>query len=262
MCVSFPPLPPSAHLPCAGLSSSSVQWGAWASIGMVADNAAVHRAMQRSGVGMLQPCQGLAAMQHLLVAATGQAVAQLAAIPFVWQRFMQQQRNANAFFYGEHRVEEVQHRPQLALLGGSHPATKQHSAAAAPPLEQLLQQVLAALAAVHGSSIDPQQPLVQAGFDSLGEYLLGGCIIDAWLQVCLLIENQLRPMVMPPTMQALWSCATPCSISWACSCLAPWCLTTPQQLPWRLTATSSSQPRPQLPVHSQLAQPWQRRVLA
>jgi hypothetical protein len=150
------------------MSSSSMQWGAWASIGMVADNAAVHRAMQRSGVGMLQPCQGLAAMQQLLGAAAGQAVAQLAAIPFAWQRFMQQQRNAAAFFYGEHKLEEAQHRPQLTLLGGSQPAAKHQAAAAVPPLEQLLARVLAALAAVHGSSIDPQQPLVQAGLDSLG----------------------------------------------------------------------------------------------
>ena len=177
-------LPRSAYFLCAGLSSSSVQWGAWASIGMVADNAAVHRAMQRSGVGMLDPCQGLAAMQQVLGAAAGQAVAQLAAIPFVWQRFMQQQRNAAAFFYGEHKLEEVQHRPQLALLSGSQPATQQHKAAAVSPLEHLLAQVLAALAAVHGSSIDPQQPLVQAGLDSLGECLLAGLRLDHCLHMC------------------------------------------------------------------------------
>ena len=173
-----------------GLAASSVQWGAWGSIGMVADNAAVHRAMQRSGVGMLQPWQGLAAMQQLLAGAAGPAAAaaaQLAAIPFVWPRFMQQQRHAVAFLYGEHLPAQQNGLPLLPPA--AVPAHQQQpfstasgaaSTAAAPAIpsqEEVLQQVLSVVTAVHGSAVDPQQPLVQAGLDSLGEPLPPGLAV-------------------------------------------------------------------------------------
>lgn len=148
-----------------------MQWGAWAAIGMVAGNTAVHRAMERSGVGMLQPHAGLAAMQLLVGSVAASAAAQLAAIPFVWQRFMRAPRNAAAFFYAEH-AQAAEFLHPVAALPAPRPAAAPSAAAAAPlPLpDEVLQRVLAAVAAVHGSSVDPQQPLLQAGLDSLGEW--------------------------------------------------------------------------------------------
>ncbi|KAL4457259.1 hypothetical protein ABPG75_012124 [Micractinium tetrahymenae] len=177
------------RLQLQGLAGSSVQWGAWAGIGMVADNAAVHRAMQRSGVGMLQPPQGLAAMQQLVTAAAAASAAALAVIPFDWRRFMQQPARAAAFFYGEHRQAPA---AQAASDGTSLPLLLAASATVAttpgwhhtmPPLsaadpapapaslpsqEEVLQLVLQTLEEVHGCAMGPQQPLVQAGLDSLG----------------------------------------------------------------------------------------------
>ena len=169
---------------CAGLSSTSVQWGAWAAIGMVADNAAVQRAMLRSGVGMVQPLQGLATLKQVLLSGSASAApSQLAAIPFHWERFMQQRRNAAAFFYGEHASERQQ-------LPAAHPPPGWAAAVPAatlqlatvrtvPPVEQLLQQVLSVVAAVHGAEVAPHQPLVQAGLDSLGAVELRNALQQA-----------------------------------------------------------------------------------
>ena len=162
-------MPPAFSL--AGLTSASVQWGAWAAIGMVATNVAVHRAMQRSGVGMLRPVQGLAAMQQLLDSQAAEPL--LAAIPFAWDRFMRAPRSAAAFFYGEHLAAPAAPASDNAAWQGQgrqqQAVAPAAGAAAVPSREELLAQVLAAVVAVHGSAVDPQQPLLQAGLDSLGE---------------------------------------------------------------------------------------------
>ena len=158
---------------CAGLASTSVQWGAWAAIGMVAENAAVQRAMLRSGIGMVQPLQGLATLKHVLLSGSASASpSQLAAIPFHWERFMQQRRNAAAFFYAEHVSEQqplpAAHSPPVWAAAVPAAALQLASVRAVPPVEQLLQRVLSLVALVHGAEVAPHQPLVQAGLDSLG----------------------------------------------------------------------------------------------
>ena len=187
---ALPPTPPThvaqhSFIPPAGLTASTAQWGAWAAIGMVATNTAVHRAMQRSGVGMLQPAAGLAAMHALLAAPAARATAQLAAIPFAWRRFMQAPRNAAAFYYGEHLPADAADGQRaaagahLALPGGAAglpvafgqpgAAVAAAPAVAVPSPKEVLQRVLAVVAAVHGAALEPGQPLVAAGLDSLGE---------------------------------------------------------------------------------------------
>jgi len=53
-----------------------VQWGAWAAVGMAAASAAALTRIQRSGMGIIPPATGLAALQQLLSAA-GPATAQV-----------------------------------------------------------------------------------------------------------------------------------------------------------------------------------------
>ncbi len=233
----------------AGLTSSSIQWGAWGGIGMVASNAAVHRAMQRSGVGMLQPRQGLAAMRQLLDSVA--AAPQLAAIPFVWGRFMQAARNAAAFFYGEH-TQQAGGSP-----AGQPPAPQQAEAAAQPALSEadLLAQVLAVVAAVHGEAVESQQPLLQAGLDSLGGW--GSLLGCAWIVLYVWAGNKELIIHLPLRAlhpQVLLSCATACSAAWVCSCPAHLCLTTPPRQPLQRTATSCWRQLRQLCGHHQAVQ--------
>ncbi len=166
----------AAALGTAGLPVTSVQWGAWSDIGMVASNQAVHRAMERSGVSMVTPQQGLRLMLGLLRSGdTGRVSGGLvAAIPFLWQRFMQQPKNTAMPFYGEFAAQA----PALGEIGAMHEergsATRadRGSAAAASlcSIEEVADRVARAVAAVNGGEVGPATPLVQAGIDSLGEF--------------------------------------------------------------------------------------------
>ena len=51
---------------CTGVPGSSVQWGAWSGVGMVASNKAVLARMQRGGIGSVTPAAGLAVLSTLL----------------------------------------------------------------------------------------------------------------------------------------------------------------------------------------------------
>lgn len=44
----------------------SIQWGAWAGVGLAAQRTAVLARIERSGMGVLQPAQGLTLLQSLL----------------------------------------------------------------------------------------------------------------------------------------------------------------------------------------------------
>ena len=83
---------------------------------------------------------------------------------------MQAARDASAFFYGEHLQQDSSRCDgQLPALQSQQQLYVEQPAARVPSQAELLAQVLAAVAAVHGSEVEPQQPLLQAGLDSLGE---------------------------------------------------------------------------------------------
>ena len=53
----------------AGETATSVQWGAWSGVGMVASSEAVLGRMRRAGIDAISPTAGLAALASLLAAA-------------------------------------------------------------------------------------------------------------------------------------------------------------------------------------------------
>ncbi len=90
-CVQSVPMPTAQGALAApnmqGSGSMSIQWGAWAEGGMAAGNAATARAVERLGMAMIAPTQGLGAVQSLLLLRGAAAVT--AAVPFRWGRFIQ-----------------------------------------------------------------------------------------------------------------------------------------------------------------------------
>lgn len=54
----------------SGLAGSNIQWGAWVDVGMAHQNAAVLSRVEKSGLGLVHPKKGLAALECIL----GQAV--------------------------------------------------------------------------------------------------------------------------------------------------------------------------------------------
>ena len=55
---------PSEH--GGGLTGAAIQWGAWSSVGMAASSPATLARIQRSGMGVLAPAMGLAALQAVI----------------------------------------------------------------------------------------------------------------------------------------------------------------------------------------------------
>ena len=71
-----------------GCATSSVQWGAWAGAGMASQNAATAARLQRAGMWMLSPQQGLEALGAVMDApAAPAAPAVVAALAMDWARF-------------------------------------------------------------------------------------------------------------------------------------------------------------------------------
>lgn len=156
----------AAALQASGLCATSMQWGAWSEVGMVAGSHAVQRAMGRAGIGMVTPASGLDALGAVLRAAA--PAAQLAAIPFAWGRFMQLPHNAAAGLYQEFTsLDGARHTAPAAPQAASAPPPAPRAALPSP--EEVLRRVGAAVVAVHGAELGAGVPLVQAGLDSLGE---------------------------------------------------------------------------------------------
>jgi hypothetical protein len=145
---------------------------------MVSSNDAVHRAMLRSGFGMVGPQQGLVALSRAINARPGSLVC-LAAIPFIWLRFFSQRHNVAQPFYGIVAEEHAEERPLLVAAVGiqrePEAAAKARAAFPAMSKEYVRTRVKDALRALNvGADVADDTPLAQAGLDSLGEQCTEG----------------------------------------------------------------------------------------
>ena len=73
----------AAAMQSCGLPGLTVQWGAWASVGMAAQSAAVLARIERSGMGVIKPAAGLQLL-HALLSSSVQTAPQVLANPFAW----------------------------------------------------------------------------------------------------------------------------------------------------------------------------------
>lgn len=159
-----------AHLRRAqGLPAMSINWGAWAEVGMAASLDERTRAQWRAaGVGMLPPAEGAAAFFELL----SSAPAQVGVLPIDWARMAQ-------------RGEGMVKRPFFSRLLASYTAvTETKSSAAQNNLRSKLEdapaderrdvlqsyvqeQVMRVLGLNQGQTLDVNQGLTDVGMDSL-----------------------------------------------------------------------------------------------
>ena len=146
-----------------GSAATSVQWGAWAEVGMAARGAAGKRlaAMEAaSGFGRIGLAQGLAALEEA-TRAGGRAV--LGVVPVVWSRFLGGGVAAPAFLAAcAPRTAE-----KTAVLGGTAPG-RGRGAVVAGECGMGLESVLALVWRTAGRAVDADAPLMEAGVDSLG----------------------------------------------------------------------------------------------
>ncbi|GBG00647.1 type I polyketide synthase, partial [Raphidocelis subcapitata] len=158
----------AAALSAGGVAAVSVQWGAWAGAGMAASDPQTAARVARLGLGLIGPAAGLAALEKALQPLRGSAQArspsQIAAVPFVWPLFLQQQARqapsgAPPAVFGE-----------FAAAADSRSAGTEAKSATGRggTAAGLGAAVSAAVSEVLGSAVAPDAPLMAAGLDSLG----------------------------------------------------------------------------------------------
>ena len=168
----------AASRQAAGLPGCSVQWGAWGGGGMAAETG-IEARMQRMGIGVLSPAQGLAGLAAVLalpLRAVPRAV--VCVNPFDWETVTKvvrplppQFRNFGTAAQGAQLAAAV-HMP-AQLLPAPAGVRKSETLAA------IQKQVATAVATVLGHDIDPDEPLMDAGLDSLGMAEAGSAIQSA-----------------------------------------------------------------------------------
>ena len=160
----------------------SVQWGAWAEGGMAAATAATAKAVERMGMGMIAPEQGMAAVQGVLLHVATTVPAVTAAVPFVWPRFLARVAGAPPMFAEvAASVASAPGAAAEAAAGEAAPTRRRRqraqptagsaeagSTTAEAQRTYVQGQVQEAVAAVLGSSVGAEDPLMAAGLDSLG----------------------------------------------------------------------------------------------
>jgi NADPH:quinone reductase-like Zn-dependent oxidoreductase/acyl carrier protein len=151
-----------------GLTAVSVQWGAWAGGGMASKETASR--VERMGMGMILPDNGLAVLTGLLGAARQQtASAVVAAAPFNWPRFTQRVKNPTSLFENFFVASsEKDSTTGAAAAISTGIAGTSLVVTAAVSAEALAAQVAAAAAAVLGGQVSSNASLMEAGLDSLG----------------------------------------------------------------------------------------------
>ena len=155
----------------AGRPSTSVQWGAWAGAGMAAQDRSTALRVQRMGMAMIAPADGLAALRHLASAERAPPV--VAGVPFLWDRLaaqQQQQGAAEPMLLAAMIASSTGTRSGSSVVSAPAAAAPAPAAAAAAGASQaaVLAGVLEVLRGILGADISVDEPLMAAGLDSLG----------------------------------------------------------------------------------------------
>lgn len=135
---------------------------------MASNDASTRARVERTGLGMMEVENGLSCLGSLLQASSNERPGVLAAVPIRWERFLTLQYNGRvpAVFKDFEDVlenSEIKNEKRRA-------SKKRHisSKGDATKVEFMLSEVNEVLNAVLGSEVDPSQPLMAAGLDSLG----------------------------------------------------------------------------------------------
>ncbi|HLF25328.1 MAG TPA: type I polyketide synthase [Anaerolineae bacterium] len=143
-----------------GLPALSINWGAWAEVGMAAKvGSQVQRLWAAQGIGLIEPALGMRVLEQLLT----QTFVQVGVVPFDWERFAQQTQNIDRPV-----LRELLHAPQTTAHTARTGLTRE-ALLAAPDRPAALQTYLAALVmrTMRVSELDPAQSLSELGLDSL-----------------------------------------------------------------------------------------------
>ena len=154
------------HAQRGGITSSSVQWGAWAEVGMAHGNAAVLTRVEKSGLGVVYPGAGLKALENVLLGSTAGRLVQTIASPFDFSLLLKGIADVPSIFNSVVNEDS----DQGAITSTSFVASS--SAAATAPLvaidlASIAEDISQAVSTMLGTEVTAEQPLMEAGLDSL-----------------------------------------------------------------------------------------------
>ena len=161
----------AAHWGAQGQAGvSSVQWGGWAGGGMAGADAGTAARLARIGMPLITPSQGLAALSGIINSQSAPPV--LAAVPFDWDRFLQQghhSRQTTFSHFARHTGLQPPASPQPmaptvsteAVDSGAYLTAAQQAGAISAAVQSTVSTLL-------GCQVSASAPLMAAGLDSLG----------------------------------------------------------------------------------------------
>lgn len=165
----------SAQKQSKGLQSVSAQWGAWQGGGMASQDKSTVSRIERLGMGLVKPEQGLQGIMDILTISN--MPSQLAVVPFLWDKMYQRMKPEIPFMFKDLA------QPLMTISSGTLPARKDVNAILAVSLlrKKKKQQkrtstfvptdtisiVSDVVRSILGRDVDPSEPLMSAGLDSL-----------------------------------------------------------------------------------------------
>jgi acyl carrier protein len=156
------------------MEATSVQWGAWAGAGMATNDASTASRVERTGMALLVPEQGLGTLGGLLVGSRRAAAPSvLAANAFAWGKFLKRFGNAVPPLFSAFAAEAAEGQEAGAVAAGASAGRRSGAArvtglTAADRKAAVAAQVQEAISSIVGGSVSPDEPLMAAGLDSLG----------------------------------------------------------------------------------------------
>ncbi|MCP4500404.1 MAG: KR domain-containing protein, partial [Deltaproteobacteria bacterium] len=160
----------SSAMESQGGCATSIQWGAWSSGGMALQSSSTATRLERVGMQALSSEEGLSVLGSILRSTQGSPVGMsmplLAAAPIVWKRFLQLMPSVPSFFNevaadadkdgGRSGQGQTGFAAQLAKL-----SEKERT-------EQVQTYLAGIVGDVLGREVGGDEPLLDAGLDSLG----------------------------------------------------------------------------------------------
>jgi acyl transferase domain-containing protein/NADPH:quinone reductase-like Zn-dependent oxidoreductase/acyl carrier protein len=158
------------HRRAQGLPALSVNWGPWAGAGMAARMGESYRSrLAQQGCLFIEPSKGVRALEHLL----SENAIHAAVVPLQWDRVLAQYPvGGEAPLYREFaalasRREQLSQSPQNHI-GWFKDLAHKPAETRRPAVVHFLEDQLRKVLGIDGRShIDPEQPLVELGLDSL-----------------------------------------------------------------------------------------------
>ena len=156
----------SSMMQVCGFHSISVQWGAWASIGMVTESV-LHR-LQRTGQGSISADQALATLSILLGGCNTHAQPVLTVNDFDWSTYL---KSSCPPLFEEFKSDNTfaSWQAHLNSVKKSKFRWEDSQSTSLQAIREIVhQQVESAIVQVLGTRVGENEPLMSAGLDSLG----------------------------------------------------------------------------------------------